>query len=181
MANLIEIETLLKDRKYPFIFTFFALLISVMILLFANTTTTITVDPIGFYPDIIKVQQQQQQPLDHPPPPPLADSIKHHQEPPPKKRVELIQWEKTFRNNSVSVDLNLNWKLCKGVIAVDYIPCLDNLKAIKALKSRRHMEHRERHCPHSISRCLLPLPKGYKLPVAWPKSRDMVRIFILNW
>jgi hypothetical protein len=55
-------------------------------------------------------------------------------------------------------DFDLNWKLCKGAVAVDYIPCLDNFKAIKALKSRRHMEHRERHCPDPSPRCLVPLP-----------------------
>lgn len=70
--------------------------------------------------------------------------------------------------------MNLNWNLCKGSSAVDYIPCLDNFKAIKALKSRRHMEHRERHCPTPSPRCLLPLPIGYKVPIPWPQSRDMI-------
>ncbi|KAK9283300.1 hypothetical protein L1049_011537 [Liquidambar formosana] len=59
-------------------------------------------------------------------------------------------------------------------MAVDYIPCLDNMKAIKALKSRRHMEHRERYCPAPSPRCLVPLPRGYKVPIPWPKSRDMI-------
>ncbi|KAF5176073.1 S-adenosyl-l-methionine-dependent methyltransferases superfamily protein [Thalictrum thalictroides] len=59
-------------------------------------------------------------------------------------------------------------------MANDYIPCLDNMKAIKALPSRRHMEHRERHCPTPTPRCLIPLPEGYKTPVSWPKSRDMI-------
>ncbi|KAF9596685.1 hypothetical protein IFM89_012884 [Coptis chinensis] len=36
------------------------------------------------------------------------------------------------------------------------------------------MEHRERHCPKPSPRCLVPLPVGYKLPVPWPKSRDMI-------
>ncbi|PKI39525.1 hypothetical protein CRG98_039995, partial [Punica granatum] len=66
------------------------------------------------------------------------------------------------------------WSLCQGPSAVDYIPCLDNLKAIKALKSRQHMEHRERHCPSQNPRCLVPIPTGYKVPVRWPKSRDMI-------
>jgi hypothetical protein len=26
---------------------------------------------------------------------------------------------------------------------------------------------------------LVPLPNGYKVPVPWPKSRDMVRLFWL--
>ncbi|RLM93089.1 hypothetical protein C2845_PM08G29850 [Panicum miliaceum] len=72
-----------------------------------------------------------------------------------------------------------SWELCevgKGVVAADYIPCLDNVKAIKALKSLRHMEHRERHCPKPRPRCLVPLPERYRRPVPWPRSRDMVRM-----
>lgn len=79
------------------------------------------------------------------------------------------------KNDELGVE-SFDWKLCKGAVAVDYIPCLDNSEAIKALKSRRHMEHRERHCPDPSPRCLIPLPDGYKLPVPWPKSRDMVRL-----
>lgn len=71
-----------------------------------------------------------------------------------------------------------SWELCKvgkEVEAADYIPCLDNVKAIKALKSRRHMEHRERHCPtEPRPRCLVPLPERYRRPVPWPRSRDMI-------
>ncbi|KAL5734391.1 hypothetical protein ACOSP7_032252 [Xanthoceras sorbifolium] len=67
------------------------------------------------------------------------------------------------------------WKVCKWPTAADYIPCLDNNDAIKKLKSRSHMEHRERHCPHPPPRCLVPLPDGYKVPIPWPKSRDMIR------
>lgn len=64
----------------------------------------------------------------------------------------------------------------KGFQAVDYIPCLDNVKAIKELKSRKRMEHRLRYCPKPAPRCLVPLPVGYKTPVPWPRSRDMVRL-----
>lgn len=71
--------------------------------------------------------------------------------------------------------MTLNWELCTGWGAVDYIPCLDNFKVIRALKTRRHMERRERHCPEQSPRCLPPLPKGYNVPVPWPKSKDMVR------
>ncbi|XP_051143642.1 probable methyltransferase PMT23 [Andrographis paniculata] len=70
--------------------------------------------------------------------------------------------------------VGVEWELCKGSSAVDYIPCLDNSEAIKKLPSRRHMEHRERHCPDPSPRCLVPLPAGYRAPVAWPKSRDMI-------
>ena len=72
----------------------------------------------------------------------------------------------------------VRWETCKvrrGVSAADYIPCLDNIRAIKALRSRRHMEHRERHCPAPPPRCLVRTPPGYRLPVPWPRSRDMVR------
>ncbi|KAJ4906711.1 putative methyltransferase PMT23 [Raphanus sativus] len=68
----------------------------------------------------------------------------------------------------------MKWDLCKGAESVDYIPCLDNRDAIKQLKSRRHMEHRERHCPEPTPKCLVPLPDNYKPPVPWPKSRDML-------
>lgn len=176
MSNLVE--SLLKERKYPFIFTFSALLIWFMILLYANTTTFTTSDPKAFYPDVKVQQPLDQHQHDPPPPPPLIQDSKDRQELPPKRHEGLLHWEKAFDTNNFSVDLNINWKLCKGVIAVDYIPCLDNMKVIKALRTRRHMEHRERHCPKSISRCLLPLPKGYKVPVAWPKSRDMVRLIL---
>ncbi|KAM0878186.1 hypothetical protein ACQ4PT_035033 [Festuca glaucescens] len=71
-----------------------------------------------------------------------------------------------------------SWELCavgKRVEPADYIPCLDNVKAVNALKSMRHMEHRERHCPtEPRPRCLVPLPAGYRLPLPWPRSRDMI-------
>jgi len=82
--------------------------------------------------------------------------------------------QKMKLNTSLEVG-ELKWDLCKGAESVDYIPCLDNYAAIKQLKSRRHMEHRERHCPEPSPKCLLPLPDNYKPPVPWPKSRDMVR------
>uniref|UniRef100_A0A0E0HFW2 Methyltransferase n=1 Tax=Oryza nivara TaxID=4536 RepID=A0A0E0HFW2_ORYNI len=72
----------------------------------------------------------------------------------------------------------VRWETCRpgrGVSAADYIPCLDNMRAIKALRSRRHMEHRERHCPVAPrSRCLVRVPSGYRSPVPWPRSRDMI-------
>ncbi|KAL6841281.1 hypothetical protein ACP4OV_028799 [Aristida adscensionis] len=72
----------------------------------------------------------------------------------------------------------VRWEACRvgrGVAAADYIPCLDNVRAIKRLRSRRHMEHRERHCPVAPRpRCLVRLPAGYRTPVPWPLSRDMI-------
>lgn len=94
--------------------------------------------------------------------------------PPPEKVVPsppgVVSGEIEFDKDLV----NLKWEVCKGPLAVDFIPCLDNKKAIKALKSRKHMEHRERHCPKTNPRCLVPLPKGYKIPIPWPQSRDMI-------
>lgn len=66
------------------------------------------------------------------------------------------------------------WKVCNVTAGPDYIPCLDNIQAIKMLRTTRHYEHRERHCPDEAPTCLVPLPKGYRTPVKWPKSRDMV-------
>eukprot|EP00850_Spirogloea_muscicola_P008196 SM000043S15824 [mRNA] locus=s43:286144:291803:- [translate_table: standard] len=67
------------------------------------------------------------------------------------------------------------YPLCSATMT-DYIPCLDNEKAIKALPSRHHYEHRERHCPspEESVRCFVPLPKDYKIKIDWPESRDTI-------
>ncbi|CAI7902371.1 unnamed protein product, partial [Closterium sp. NIES-54] len=77
-----------------------------------------------------------------------------------------------------SLDLEnakFRWPSCGGN-RTDWVPCLDNEKAIKALKTNKHYEHRERHCPlpGEMEKCLVPLPKGYKAHVPWPESRDQV-------
>ncbi|XP_021734582.1 probable methyltransferase PMT26 [Chenopodium quinoa] len=66
------------------------------------------------------------------------------------------------------------WKLCNTTAGPDYIPCLDNWDAIHHLRSTKHYEHRERHCPTEPPTCLVPLPEGYKRPIEWPKSREKV-------
>ncbi|KAL7223856.1 hypothetical protein ACSBR1_025337 [Camellia fascicularis] len=66
------------------------------------------------------------------------------------------------------------WQLCNVTAGKDYIPCLDNEKAVKKLRTTRHFEHRERHCPEEPSTCLVPVPEGYKKPIEWPKSRDKI-------
>ncbi|KAK8566283.1 hypothetical protein V6N12_059812 [Hibiscus sabdariffa] len=66
------------------------------------------------------------------------------------------------------------WHLCNHTTGPDYIPCLDNQKALKKLKTNKHFEHRERHCPEEGPTCLVPLPVGYKKPIPWPKSRDKI-------
>lgn len=71
----------------------------------------------------------------------------------------------------ISSQSSYNWELCQGFGMVDYIPCLDNTKAKKKFKK---LERKERHCPETNTRCLIPMPRGYKTPVPWPKSRDMI-------
>ncbi|KAK3131260.1 hypothetical protein QOZ80_6BG0504180 [Eleusine coracana subsp. coracana] len=68
------------------------------------------------------------------------------------------------------------WRLCNVKSGADYIPCLDNDKAIKKLRPEnyRRYEHRERHCPDEGPTCLVPLPVGYRRPVEWPTSRDRI-------
>lgn len=71
-----------------------------------------------------------------------------------------------------------SWKVCNVTSGPDYIPCLDNIQAIRNLRSTKHYEHRERHCPEEPVTCLVPLPEGYKRPIEWPKSREKVMKFI---
>ncbi|WCJ43530.1 S-adenosyl-L-methionine-dependent methyltransferases superfamily protein [Euphorbia peplus] len=67
-----------------------------------------------------------------------------------------------------------DWELCNVTAGPDYIPCLDNELAIKKLKSTKHFQHRERHCPPEGPTCLVSLPPGYKKPILWPASRDKI-------
>ncbi|XP_019424200.1 PREDICTED: probable methyltransferase PMT27 isoform X2 [Lupinus angustifolius] len=66
------------------------------------------------------------------------------------------------------------WYLCNVTAGADYIPCLDNEKAIKKLRSTKHFQHRERHCPEDPPTCLVSLPSGYKTSIEWPGSRDKI-------
>ncbi|KAG4398211.1 hypothetical protein AAZX31_08G001100 [Glycine max] len=81
---------------------------------------------------------------------------------------------KNEKESQVSSKQSANWKLCNVTAGPDYIPCLDNLKAIKSLPSTKHYEHRERQCPKESPTCLVPLPEGYKRPIEWPKSREKI-------
>ncbi|KAL8257526.1 hypothetical protein R6Q59_029567 [Mikania micrantha] len=58
----------------------------------------------------------------------------------------------------------------------EYIPCMDNVEAIRGLKLTMRGEKFERHCPEKDKglNCLVPAPKGYKAPIPWPRSRDEV-------
>lgn len=85
------------------------------------------------------------------------------------------QNEKKSQEHSVSMDEVAHiWKICNTTAGPDYIPCLDNWQVIRRLPDIKHFQHRERHCPGEAPTCLVPLPKGYKKPVPWPKSRDKV-------
>ncbi|XP_047323200.1 probable methyltransferase PMT11 isoform X2 [Impatiens glandulifera] len=59
---------------------------------------------------------------------------------------------------------------------VDYIPCLDNVEVISSLNNTGNGEIYERHCPGEGKglNCVVPRPKGYKLKIPWPQSRDEV-------
>ncbi|XP_058765491.1 probable methyltransferase PMT26 [Vicia villosa] len=81
--------------------------------------------------------------------------------------------EKEYQKSSKEFT-GFNWKLCNVTAGPDYIPCLDNLKAIKSLRTTKHYEHRERQCPQDPPTCLVPLPEGYKRPIEWPKSREKI-------
>ncbi|KAK9683343.1 hypothetical protein RND81_10G133700 [Saponaria officinalis] len=61
----------------------------------------------------------------------------------------------------------------------EFIPCMDNVEAIKKLNSTEKGEKFERHCPESGKglNCIVPPPKNYRSPIPWPKSRDEVWYF----
>ncbi|MCL7035770.1 hypothetical protein MKW94_030810 [Papaver nudicaule] len=85
--------------------------------------------------------------------------------------------EKEVQQSSVAKDESASeyqWKVCNVTAGPDYIPCLDNIYAVKRLRSTKHYEHRERHCPEEPPTCLVPLPEGYKKSIKWPKSRNKI-------
>ncbi|XP_068649291.1 probable methyltransferase PMT26 [Aristolochia californica] len=86
--------------------------------------------------------------------------------------------EKEIQEASKSKDMQASfgysWKLCNVTAGSDYIPCLDNEAAIRKLRSTKHYEHRERHCPEEGPTCLVPQPEGYKRPISWPDSRNKI-------
>ncbi|KAH6810318.1 S-adenosyl-L-methionine-dependent methyltransferases superfamily protein [Perilla frutescens var. frutescens] len=83
--------------------------------------------------------------------------------------------EKEAQKSSESEEQSkYSWKLCKTTAGPDYIPCLDNLQAIRKLSSTKHYEHRERHCPENPPTCLVPLPEGYQRSIEWPTSREKI-------
>jgi SAM-dependent methyltransferase len=91
-----------------------------------------------------------------------------------KNEKEKIQNSNPNSLTILDKKFNHSWKLCNATAGADYIPCLDNVKVIKKLRSTKHYEHRERHCPELGPICLVPLPNGYKSPIKWPISRDKI-------
>ncbi|KAG9150812.1 hypothetical protein Leryth_002963 [Lithospermum erythrorhizon] len=81
---------------------------------------------------------------------------------------------KNAKESQKSLGQGYNWKVCKTSAGPDYIPCLDNLEAMRHLTSTKHYEHRERHCPENPPTCLVPLPEGYQRSIEWPTSREKI-------
>ncbi|XP_072969689.1 probable methyltransferase PMT24 [Typha angustifolia] len=91
-----------------------------------------------------------------------------------RRKVEEMQFiGGASRGEDFGNSYSFDWKLCNATTGPDYIPCLDNLKAIEKLHKKHH-EHRERHCPDESVTCLVPLPEGYRRSIEWPKSRDRI-------
>ncbi|XP_076955471.1 putative methyltransferase PMT27 [Bidens hawaiensis] len=82
--------------------------------------------------------------------------------------------EKERLSDVAGVAPGYKWQLCNVTTGTDFIPCLDNEKAIKKLAGRNHYEHRERHCPEVGPTCLVPIPEGYRTSIPWPHSRDKI-------
>lgn len=91
------------------------------------------------------------------------------------------EWESENRTESVEGESGSGkfsvkkFRVC-AMSMRDYIPCLDNVEAIRKLESSEKGEKFERHCPdkdHGLN-CLVPSPKGYRTPIPWPRSRDEV-------
>lgn len=60
------------------------------------------------------------------------------------------------------------------VSMMEYIPCMDNAEAIRALNSTEKGEKFERLCPDKAIDCVVPAPKNYRKPIPWPRSRGEV-------
>lgn len=169
------IKNIFQSRKLSGLCVLSILLVSVTILLLTN-------DTIDLFPYLslpyLRRSSLSVIPTSTPISSPTNDSSPPLESPVNQTRVDdhpddqglELDWLKDDKQWNVS--LKIDWKRCESP---DYIPCLDNTKAIKKLKSKRNMEHRERHCPERSPKCLVPLPQRYKVPLPWPQSRDMVR------
>ncbi|KAJ3672467.1 hypothetical protein LUZ60_007188 [Juncus effusus] len=58
---------------------------------------------------------------------------------------------------------------------IELTPCEGQRRSLKFPRFR--LEYRQRHCPNKDEKkkfnCLVPAPKGYKVPFRWPESRDV--------
>lgn len=170
----ILVDGVLKARKFPFIFSFFILLLFLLVsfLFLSNSQTQI---PVSF--DLAAPQSSIiTESASLSPEAPLISSAPEVALPLPPPSFHKT--DKGVPENATTKVADLKWSKCIGPVAVDYIPCLDNYKLMKTLKGKRKIERKERHCPQPSPRCLVPLPQGYKIPVLWPESRDRVRY---NW
>ncbi|KAI3443821.1 hypothetical protein Pfo_000486, partial [Paulownia fortunei] len=86
--------------------------------------------------------------------------------------------EKEKRDSDVRKVMKVEkFRVCDESMS-DYIPCLDNVEAISRFNSSEKGEKYERLCPENgrVLDCLVPRPKGYKIHIPWPQSRDEVQI-----
>ncbi|CAL9153798.1 unnamed protein product [Musa hybrid cultivar] len=166
-----SIRTLLSERRHPFLLALFLLSLLILLLLLFSDASSYLPFPRDVLPSSssssARFLPSPPISLPNPYPNPCSDA----------GGEPLQEAAADGDDDGGSEGVAVRWEICRGgktFQAVEYIPCLDNWKAIKKLKSRRHMEHRERHCPKPSPRCVVPLPRGYKVPVPWPKSRDMI-------
>ncbi|KAJ3668936.1 hypothetical protein LUZ60_010886 [Juncus effusus] len=92
------------------------------------------------------------------------------------KTEDTVSTGENFDGGTDKIITVKRFKVC-GEEMREYIPCLDNEEAIKKLESTERGERFERHCLEQEEKklnCLIPVPKGYKTPIPWPKSRDEV-------
>lgn len=64
------------------------------------------------------------------------------------------------------------WKPCNSSAGTDYMPCLDNVAAIKKVKTDKHYEHQERQCLEEAPMCVVLAPPEYRELIRWPHSHD---------
>ncbi|CAI9091765.1 OLC1v1026875C1 [Oldenlandia corymbosa var. corymbosa] len=144
---IVEVPGLFKERKYPFIASVvFVISLFAAFLLFSSSQSS----AFRSYAGVNVITQS----------------------PPQQENAGSLKNSTTSPSGDDAPETTFTWKLCEGPGMIDFIPCLDNWKAMKAY---RKLERKERHCPtEPSSRCLIPLPPGYKMPIPWPKSRDMI-------
>lgn len=94
-----------------------------------------------------------------PPPPPNLDFTAHHHVSDPLPAPEVAR--------------GFHFPLCDASLS-EYTPCEDVRRSLRFDRDR--LIYRERHCPEpsEVLRCRIPAPYGYRVPVRWPESRDLV-------